>query len=674
MIGVDVGGTFTDVVSVDEDGLITPAKVATDPHASERPVLEGAAQVGIERATVFNLASTAGLNAVITRNLPKVAFLTTAGHRDILDAGTIARPVEFLTEPRWRRSFGDANRPLVPRYLRRGIRERMTAKGEVFVAFDEAQARNELRLLKRCQVQGVAICLLNSYVNPAHEQRLKALVSEELGDIACSVSSEISPLAMEYPRATTTVIDVLMKLKYGDYTARLSEGLKTLAFEGEFNYADCRAMLMPASYALERPYRLVVGGPAAGAVSSAHFGRIIDDGDLICADVGGTSTDISVVLKGEPWVNPTFQLEHDLDVSALSIDVITLGAGGGSIVSMSPTGDIRVGPESAGADPGPAAYGRSGEKPTTTDTALLAGILSPDAFLGGRMPLYVERSRAAFEALDTPLRFSERVRQAWAVGVHNIAEGVLNISIRRGVDSRDFTLMAYGAAGPMLLPAVLDVLPLRRVIVPPHPGLFSALGLLSSDLSFMDQRSAYIELKKDAAPRIDEIFRTLEDSLRSQVSIRHDEVEFQRSFDGRLTGQAWVTPLVDVPGGKITGDEVSRMAAAFHDAYERRNGNRFTQFPIEGVTYRVQAFVRARKVRYSRVAPRARGASPEPMASGLLEHIYGEPVATPFFARDGLCAGDRIAGPAIVREAMSTTLVPPGRHLEVGIFGELVIT
>lgn len=672
IIGVDVGGTFTDVVSVDENGVITPAKVATDLYSSDGPVLEGAARVGVESASVFNLASTAGLNAVITRKLPKVAFLTTCGHRDILDAGTVARPVEFLTEPRWRRSFGDANRPLVPRYLRRGIVERITATGEVFIPFNEAQAREELALLKRCNVEGVAICLLNSYVNPAHEQRLKALVREELGDIACSVSSEISPLAMEYSRATTTLVDVLMKIKYGDYTAKLNAGLAALGFKGEFNYADCRALLMPASYAMERPYRLVVGGPAAGAISSAHFGTMVDDGNMICADVGGTSTDISVVIDGEPWVNPTFELEHDLNVSALSIDVITLGAGGGSIVSLSPTGDIRVGPESAGADPGPAAYGRSGVRPTTTDTALLAGVLAPDGFLGGKMPLYKERSKAAFEALDTALPFAERVRQAWAVGVNNIAEGILNISVRRGIDPRDFTLMAYGAAGPMLLPAVLDVLALRRVVVPPHPGLFSALGLVSSNLSFMDQRSEYILLQKGAADRIDRIFRSLEDALRTQVAGHHGEVEFRRSFDGRLAGQAWLTPLIEVPGGTVTEDVIAAMAEAFHGAYERRNGNRFTQFPVEAVTYRVQAFVHGEKVRYPRVP--AGSGNPQPIAEQPLEHIYGEGVTARIYQRETLGAGDRIEGPAIVREEMSTTLVPPGHQLIVGEFGELIIT
>src|SRR3954447_7824284 len=218
MIAVDVGGTFTDVVSL-RDGEISTAKVSTNYTDVTAPVLEGAATLGVERSQVFNHASTHGLNAVITRRLPKIGFLTTEGHRDILDMGRVLRPPHALLDPRWRRSFGDAARPLVPRYLRRGIRERITADGEVLFDLDEAQAREQLAVLARCEVEGVAICLINAYVNAAHEQRLRELVRDVLGDIPCSISSEVSPLAKEYPRASTTVIDAQMKIIYSSYSA-----------------------------------------------------------------------------------------------------------------------------------------------------------------------------------------------------------------------------------------------------------------------------------------------------------------------------------------------------------------------------------------------------------------------------------------------------------------------
>jgi N-methylhydantoinase A len=672
MIGVDVGGTFTDVVGID-GGRISVAKVPTDVVASDRSVLAGAEELGVGDATVFNLASTAGLNAVITRRIPKIAFLTTLGHRDILDRGRLGRPWTALTDMSWRRGISDASRPLVPRYLRRGIQERLTAGGEVLIPLDEEQAREALRVLKRCQVEGVSICLINAYVDGSHERRLRDLVIEELGDVPCSISSEVSPLAKEYPRASTTVVDTIMKVKYSEYTDRLDAGLRRLGFSGTFNYADCSARLLPADYAMERPYRLVVGGPAAGTVASAHFGDHIGDANLICADVGGTSCDISVVIDGKPWVNSTFELEHDLVVNALSTDIVTLGAGGGSIVSITPTGDVQVGPDSAGAHPGPACYGQGGTRPTMTDAALLMGVLAPDRFLAGRMPLQPELAREAFERLATSLSLGQRVTYAWRMGLNNVAEGLLDIAIRRGIDPRDFTLVAFGAAGPMLLPSLLDLIPLRRVVVPPHPGLFSALGLLSSDLVYSDHRSSYTILTPEAAPSIDAIFSAMEAGLMARAGVDRGAVRFDRTFDGRLVGQSWETPFVDVPSGPITPGSLEQMIATFHDVYQRRNGNRFLAFPVQGVTYRVEMVVPTAKVEYEKVEL-GRGGSPPPSGLVPLHHLYGDDVQANEYERHDLRRGDALAGPAVVREPMSTTFVPAGRTLTVGDYGELEIS
>ena len=469
MFAVDVGGTFTDVVAF-LDGEVRTAKISTDYQAVYAPVLEGAAQLGVESSDVFNHASTHGLNAVITRRLPKIAFVTTEGHRDILDMGRVWRPASGLLDPHWRRSFGDATRPLVPRYLRRGIRERIKADGSTLFELDERQARAELEVLRRCGVQGIAICLINSYVNPAHEIRLRELVHEVLGEVACSISSEVSPLAKEYPRASTTVIDTCMKIIYADYTRRLETGLRNLGFAGRLNFADCAATLVPAERAMEQPFRVVFSGPSAGTVASAHFGSLIGADRLLCADVGGTSCDISVVTDGHPYVNTTFELEHDLVVNALAIDITAIGAGGGSLVTIGSSGEIQVGPGSAGADPGPACYGRGGTRPTTTDTCLMIGIIDPDSFAGGSIHLDRDLARKAFQSLDTEFTLAQRVRYAYEMAVHNIAEGVFNVAIKNGVDPRDYSLVAYGAAGPMLLPAVLERGPRKRGHCASVPG------------------------------------------------------------------------------------------------------------------------------------------------------------------------------------------------------------
>ena len=677
MLGVDIGGTFTDVVAV-RDGHISVTKVPSEPADPARPVVEGSRRLGVEGSKVFNHASTAGINAVITRRLPKVAFLTTEGFRDILVKGRLWRPLDAQTDASWRRPFGDAARPLIPRYLRRGVVERILADGRVMSRLDEDHARRQLAVLERCDVQGVAICLLNSYVNRSHEERLRELTLEVLGDIPVSISAETSPLAKEYARASTTVIDVMMKLMFSGYAGELDEQLRALGFTGELNFADCAATLMPWRDALAQPFRIVVAGPAAGTTSGVRLGDAVGEGNLICCDVGGTSTDVSLVQDGRPFVNDTFSLEDDLIINALSTEISSVGAGGGSVVSISPAGDVLVGPASTGADPGPACYGRGGATPTITDACLLMGILDPDGFAGGEMRLDAERARTAFASLDTRLALHDRVGYAYRIAVHNIAEEVTNVAIRHGVDLRDFTVLAYGAAGPMLLPAALEQLQVKRVVIPPHPGLFSALGLLATDLVYYDSQSAYMVLTPEAAPRISEIFDAMEHKLRRRTQADGDGVTLRRSFDGRLLGQSWETPLVELPAGLITEATVQQMIDRFHDEYERRYGNRFPVVPVQGVTYRVQLVVPVDKVRYDRLRFGSGGADtpadPRPTRTLKLRYFADEPFDAPEYERETLAPGMHLVGPAIIREALSTTFLCPGQRAEVGQLGEISIT
>jgi N-methylhydantoinase A len=468
-----------------------------------------------------------------------------------------------------------------------------------------------------------------------------------------------------------------MKIIYSEYAVRLEKGLTDLGFTGQLNFADCAATLVPASRAMEQPFRIVFSGPAAGTVACAHFGAMIGEDHLLCADVGGTSCDISVVTAGAPFVNTTFELEHDLVVNALANDITAIGAGGGSLVAVGPTGAIQVGPGSAGADPGPACYGRGGTQPTTTDTCLLIGIIDPASFAGGRLKLDPELSRRAFENLDSELTLAQRVRHAYEMAVHNIAEGVFNVAIKNGVDPRDYSLVAYGAAGPMVLPAILDAVHCKQVIVPPYPGLFSALGLLSADQVFTVNRSAYTILTPDAAPQIDALFSQMEAQLRERLD-PGTTVAFQRSFDAHLVGQSWETPFVPVPAGTIDPAAIATMTSAFHDTYESRSGNRFEAMPVQGVTFRVRAVLDTPKVSY----PELPGRGDEPLApvrTVTLRYI-GDPdtdgdggQAAQVYDRTALRAGDVLEGPAIVHEDLSVTHVGAGQRAVVGHYGELII-
>ncbi|HVX21920.1 MAG TPA: hydantoinase/oxoprolinase family protein [Acidimicrobiales bacterium] len=673
LLGVDVGGTFTDVVSV-VDGRIEVAKVPTRPESVEESVLEGARVLHVDEASLFNHASTHGLNAFLTRRLPKVAFLTTEGHRDMLDMGLVMRPLNAVADARWRRNFSDAMFPLVPRYLRRGISERMMATGEVHSPLDREQAIAQLRVLARCHVDGVAICLLHGYTNNEHEVALRELVRQELGDVSCSISSEVSPLIKEYARATTTVADVVMKLVYNEYIDRLDKGLSGLGFSGQLNFADSAATLVAAEHAKEEPFRLAIGGPAAGTTASAHLGRFIDEQDLICIDVGGTSCDLSLVTGGQPYVNSTFQLEWDMAINSPSTEITTLGAGGGSVVAINELGEVTVGPESAGADPGPACYGRGGTQPAVTDAAIMIGILDADRFLGGEMQLQPELSKAAFEALDTGLSLEDRVRSAWLVCLTNIAEGLFSVAMRRGVDPRDYSLMAFGAAGPMLLPSLLDVAHVQRVIVPPYPGLFSALGLLSADQVYSASRSRTTVLDDDAVEEVASTLAEMEESLLGRFAGDTGDAQIVRRFDGKLIGQSWNTPLVPIPDGPVTAATIAQMVANFHDEYENRNGNRFEALPVQVATLRVQIVIPSPKVAYPPIATRADGETLTPFNTKTLRYLGIDDVPCHEYSRDDLRAGDELDGPAIISEGLSTTFVPANHSLQVGTYGELIIT
>jgi N-methylhydantoinase A len=667
LVGVDVGGTFTDVVAF-RDGQILVTKVPSVPASPELAVLEGARRCGVTDVAVFNHASTKGLNALLTRALPKIGFLTTEGHRDILDQGRAWRPWNGQLNPRWRRPFGDADRPLVERYLRRGIRERVLADGSVHTALDEAQARHELQLLKRCNVQGLAISLLHAYTNPAHEQRLAGLAREIFGaQFPISVGHIVGARIKEYPRSSTTTIDVLMKLIYSDYAHLLSQGLAAQGFRGQLHFADCTAALLPWREALEAPHRILCAGPAAGAASCVALGRAIGDRNLIGCDVGGTSTDVTLIVKGEPFINDSFDVEWDMAVNALATEVSSVGAGGGSIIAVSDSGDITVGPQSAGADPGPACYGRGGTRPTVTDACLLMGILDPQGFAGGQMELDVEAARRAFENLDCAIPFAHRIATSWRVALNNIAEEIVNVAIRHGADPRDFSIVAFGAGGPMLLAGTLELTGARRLLVPPYPGLFSAIGLLSTDMVYADSRSAFHMLDSAAAPAISLVLKEMEAALRQRVPA-NATVTCRRSFDARIAGQSWDTPFVSIDDGPLN---VEALARNFHAEYLRRNGQSFPDMPVQGVAWRVQIMVKSEKIEWTPI-PAQRGA-PVPAASRTLEHLTAAPVRANVYDRSALGAGASIQGPAVIREDLATILILPRQVATVGRFGEIII-
>jgi N-methylhydantoinase A len=414
-------------------------------------------------------------------------------------------------------------------------------------------------------------------------------------------------------------------------------------------------------------------------LAAAYYGRLIDRPDLLSFDMGGTTAKACLIENGQPALTnrieaartQRFMRGSGLPIAAPALELIEIGAGGGSIAYRDDLGLLKVGPESAAADPGPACYGRGGTQPTMSDLCVLAGLIDPNGFAGGKMKLDADLARKSFENLDTPLSFEHRVRYAYDIGLNNIAEGIFNIAVKNGIDPRDYSLVAYGAAGPLLLPAIADLIHVKRVIVPPHPGLFSALGLLSADQVYSISQSAYRVLTTDSVEHIGKVFEAMEEKLRKRLGPGKD-VEFVRAFDGQLVGQTWETPFVAVPGGPFTVETIQTMIRNFHDAYFERNGNRFESIPVQGVTYRVRAVVHTDKVAYKPLAERS-GAPLKSIGTSVLRYLSDAEQLAQIYARDDLRAGDEIAGPAIVREALSTTYITQNQIARVGRFGELRI-
>jgi N-methylhydantoinase A len=666
-VGVEVGGTFTDLVAV-EGGKVVVTKVPSTPRSPDIGAFAALTASGIDLARIEDLGhgSTVATNAVLERKGAAVAFVATAGFRDLL----------FMQRHDRRNIYDLFYAKPAPPVRRKDCfeaPERLQADGSIEKPLDEAAVKGALiPALKAGGYRAVAICLLNAYANPVHEKRLAALLGEALPDVLVTASHQVAREFREFERASTTLLSAYVQPVIDGYLHRFESKLAESGFKGRFTVMQSNGGRLPAEAMRESAITALYSGPAAGVVGATRQAARSDFDDLITFDMGGTSTDVCLVQDGRPSLASESEIDG-LPIRTPVLDIVSVGAGGGSIAWVDDGGMLRVGPQSAGADPGPACYGKGGTQPATTDTALLMGIIDPGGFAGGRMHLDENLARQAFENLVSTLSFDQRVNYAFKVGVNNIAEGLFNVAVKHGIDPRDFTLLAFGAAGPMLLPAALDVVHAKEVVVPPHPGLFSALGLVSSDQVYGDSRSAYTILEPGAAESIKKVYGQMEDRLRERFGDRADDVNFVRTFDALLVGQSWETPFVGIPDGEITAEVVDQMIANFHDVYEQRTGNRFEALPVQGVTYRVEAVIPADKVEYP-VLPTRESGGPEPTKQIQIRYLAAEPLDANEYQRLDLRAGDEIAGPAVIREPLSTTFVPPDHRAVVGTYGELHIS
>ncbi|GJD64314.1 hydantoinase/oxoprolinase family protein [Methylobacterium frigidaeris] len=684
-IGVDVGGTFTDLALCDVgNGEVVIHKVATTPHDPSEGVVQGVREVCARAGTepgeiayVFHGTTTA-TNAVLENKLARAGMITNAGFRDILHIGRHQRVEHYSI----RQELPWQSRPPIARRHRKTVAGRLVPPtGAELVPLDEAGVGRAAEELKAEGVEAVAICFLFSFLNPAHEERARAIVEAVMPEAFVTTSSSVSPQFREFERFTTAALAAAIGPKVRRYIANLESALARLGVTGELRIMASNGGAATARMVSEKPALTLLSGLAAGVLGGRWVGERMDRHDLITLDIGGTSADISLIREGR-------FAETDARSTALAgfplllpmIDVHTIGAGGGSIAHLDRGGAFRVGPRSAGAVPGPAAYGKGGDAPTVTDAHVVLGHLDPEDFVAGDLRLDPEAAVRVVGDLAgrLGLPLHEAAEGILTVLNANMANAIRSRTVQKGLDPRGFALMAMGGAGPLHGAAVAQMLAIPEVIVPPYPGITSALGLLTTDLKYDAIRTQFQVSDSLDIARLTEGFAAMEAELAGLFSadrVPAERVRTTRTGDLRYLGQGYELSI-DFPSGALDAAGLDAVWRSFHDRHAAEYGHAFPGSPIEIVNIRVAGTGLLRKLP-GLAAPAGGSLDAAELRRGrCLFRIGGRltPCDTPFYRREALPVGAAVAGPAIIVQQDSTTLVPPGARAGVHPSGSLVIT
>ena len=684
LIGVDVGGTFTDLVFTDTDVNRTLThKVASTPDDPSRAVMLGVseicaqARVAIEALDHIFHGTTVATNAALQHRGARAGMITTRGYRDVLHIGRHQRPHHYSIQ----QTIPWQDRPLVQRRYRKVVAERLVPpKGDVLVPLDEQEVRQAALELAAAGVTAVAICFLFSYLNPEHERRAKAIVQQHCPGVFVTCSHEVAPQFREFERFTTAAMNAFIGPLVRDYVGRLAGGLAKAGFRGEVHIMQSNGGVAPARTIAEVPVYTLMSGLAAGVLGGAWVGELAGRRNVITLDIGGTSADIGVVTDGQ------FKEASARDTSVAGypilvpmIDLHTIGAGGGSIARVDAAGGFKVGPQSAGAVPGPAAYGQGGTEVTVTDANIVLGRIDVKNFLGGAMTLDADAAARVVGALAKRLGLSplEAAEGTVAVLNANMANAIRARTVQKGIDPREYALVASGGAGPLHGAEVAQMLSIPEVIVPPHPGINSAIGLLTTDLKYDVVRTAFIVSTAVDFERLNADLAAMEDSLRRQLAaegVDAAKAKFERSADARYVGQGYELRL-PLPAIAIGPKELSATLARFHELHTQEYGHQFGDSTIELVNLRVTAIAEVPKIRPP-VTPTGGSLAAARIRTDQAVFRVGQElksIDTTFYDRSKLPVGVPIAGPAIILQFDSTTVVPPHCTAEVEASGCLVI-
>lgn len=665
-VAVDVGGTFTDICIMDEDtGLIRIEKTSSTKDPIEG-ILGGVGKAGIDlsKVALFSHGTTVATNALITRRLPRTAMVCSAGFRDVLEIRRANK------EDLWD-VYKDVVKPYIPRRDRLTVPERVDSAGKVVEPLDEAAAREVARILKKRGVEAIAVCFMNAYLNGDHERRMREILIEAMPEVPVSISSQVLPEIFEHERFSTTVANAAVSPVVVSYTTRLGEELALGGYTRDLLLLHTGGGVMTPASVKDYAARLAGSGIAAGAIASRHIASLCGFPNSIGLDMGGTSTDVSLAYEGQSRVTKDWYIEFGYPIRFSSIEVLTIGAGGGSLAWTDEAGSLRNGPQSAGAFPGPACYGNGNRQPTNTDANVTLGRLGT-SLAGGKVQLDPALAREAVEegvAKPFGLSAEEASDAILRVANANMSDAVRLISISRGYDPRDFALVAFGGAGALHGVDVARELAIPAVIVPPNPGVTSALGCLLVDMQHDFSENCMVE-GTDAEPadieaRFARIEREALDRL-THEGVAEGDIVLQRSIDMMYRGQ-WRSLAVSVPS-PITSIEA--LVADFHREHQREYNFRRDDAPVSFFRVNVKAIGVVPKAELAVHEPT--GETPDPVSRRTV-WFDNAPHDTPVYQRDDLPCGFQFRGPAIVEQVDSTVVVPPGSLAEVDKFLNIII-
>lgn len=669
VIGIDTGGTFTDMVVFDPStGRVDSLKTSSTPSSPGRAIANALDEGGIAAGDIstFTHGTTVGTNALIERTGCTVAFVTTEGFEDMPFIQRINRKV--LYDLRWRKP-----EPLVAsRRLCLGLDERLDASGTEIKAIDEAEVRELCAAIRESDAEAVAVCLLFSYVSTEHEERVKQIFAEELPGLPVSVSHEVAPIWREYERSSTTIADAYLRPLLGRYVASLDTALKDAGMTGEWTLMKSNGGAMLAAAAAEAPIQTVMSGPAGGMTATEHVARALGEPNVLTLDMGGTSADVGILVDGRQRHTTEYEIEWGLPAAVPLIDIKSVGAGGGSIAWVDAGGFLRVGPRSAGAQPGPICYGRGGTEVTVTDANLLLGRVNPDYFLAGRMRLDPSAVTEAMEALGEPMRLDALELAASIVEIanENMASAIKMVSLERGHDPRRFSMLAFGGAGPLHAASVARLLGVPKVIVPQYPGVFSALGLLLADIRVDKVWTQAFRSNDVDAPLVNRQFGQIAE--RALAELRQEgysgEPEIRRAINMRYFGQNYEHE-VEIASGELDHAALEQAFRRFDALHAERYGYAIDGEVIELVSFKVTVIGKREPLDFSRSSGAA-----GTMRSTRQVYLRGEGFVEAAVAhRSSLEPGETIAGPAVIEEEGSTVYLEPGMVIERGAQGSLVI-